>query len=44
VRPKAKREAQVVKLVAHGLINREIADRLDLSIKTIFLKKFFRRK
>ena len=29
------REAQVVKLLACGHINREIADRLDLSIKTI---------
>ncbi len=33
------READVVKLLARGHINREIADRLDLSIKTIEVHK-----
>jgi DNA-binding NarL/FixJ family response regulator len=34
-----EREAQVVKLLAHGHINREIADQLDLSVKTIEVHK-----
>jgi DNA-binding NarL/FixJ family response regulator len=34
-----EREAQVVKLLARGHINREIADRLDLRIKTIEVHK-----
>jgi DNA-binding NarL/FixJ family response regulator len=34
-----EREAQVVQLLARGHINREIADRLDLSIKTVEVHK-----
>jgi DNA-binding NarL/FixJ family response regulator len=37
--PLTDREAQVVKLLARGYINREIADELDLSIKTIEVHK-----
>jgi DNA-binding NarL/FixJ family response regulator len=33
------REAEVVKLLAHGHINREIAQRLELSVKTIEVHK-----
>ena len=34
-----ERETQVVKLLAHGHINREIAEQLDLSVKTIEVHK-----
>jgi two-component system response regulator NreC len=33
------RETQVVKLLAHGHINREIAEELDLSVKTVEVHK-----